>query len=91
MYLLFIRGGTYGFGWGSNPQREAFEGVGPEIETFLGPEMGTSVAIAIWAQKSRFQGPILQTPREIFGDDKLFHTFVKLPLSALLVVDCLNW
>jgi hypothetical protein len=28
-----------------------FEGVGPEIETFLGPEMGTSVASAIWAQK----------------------------------------
>jgi hypothetical protein len=27
--------------------------VGPEIVTFLGPEMGTSVASAIWAQKSR--------------------------------------
>jgi hypothetical protein len=26
---------------------------GPEIETFLGPEMATSVASAIWAQKSR--------------------------------------
>jgi hypothetical protein len=24
-----------------------FEGVGPEIETFLGPEMATSAAIAI--------------------------------------------
>jgi hypothetical protein len=27
--------------------------VGPEIETFLGPEMTTSAASAIWAQKSR--------------------------------------
>jgi hypothetical protein len=27
-------------------------GVGPEIDTFLGPEMATSVASAIWAQKS---------------------------------------
>ncbi len=36
----------------------AFEGVGPE--------MGTSVASAIWPQKkSRFQGPPLQTPREM--------------------------
>ncbi len=41
----------YGFGWGSNPQRGAFEGMGPEIETFLGPEMATSeLASAIWAQ-----------------------------------------
>jgi hypothetical protein len=27
--------------------------VGPEIETFLGPEMATSVASAIWAQRSQ--------------------------------------
>jgi hypothetical protein len=27
--------------------------VGPEIKTFLGPEMATSIANAIWAQKSR--------------------------------------
>ncbi len=27
--------------------------MGPEIETFLDPEMGTSVASAIWAQKSQ--------------------------------------
>jgi hypothetical protein len=33
--------------------RGPFEGVGPEIETFLGPEMATSAASAIWAQKSR--------------------------------------
>ncbi len=32
------------------------ERVVPEIETFLGPEMGTSVASAIWAQKSRVGG-----------------------------------
>jgi hypothetical protein len=30
----------------------ALEGVGPEVETFLGPEMATSEASAIWAQKS---------------------------------------
>ncbi len=41
MYLLFIWGGTYRFGWG-NPFLGPFEGVGPEIETFLGPEMATS-------------------------------------------------
>ncbi len=34
---------------GGNPQRGPFEGVGPEIETFLGPEMATSEASAIWA------------------------------------------
>ncbi len=36
---------------GGNPFLVVFEGVGPEIETFLGPEMGTSVASAIRAQK----------------------------------------
>jgi hypothetical protein len=50
MYLWFICCGTYGFRWGSNLLRGAFEVVGPEIETFVGPEMGTSVASA---QKSR--------------------------------------
>ncbi len=45
MYMLFIWSRTYGFGWKSNPQRGAFEGVGPE--------MGTSVESAIWVQKSR--------------------------------------
>jgi hypothetical protein len=39
MYLLFIWGWTYGFGWGGNPFLGAFEGVGLEIKTFLGPEM----------------------------------------------------
>ncbi len=39
----------------------AFERVGSEIETFLAPEMGTSVASAIWAQDS---GPTpSNTPR----------------------------
>ncbi len=33
--------------WGSNPLRGAFKGVGPEIETFLGPEMAMSAASAI--------------------------------------------
>jgi hypothetical protein len=37
MYLLFIWGAMYGFGWGRNPLLGPFEGVGPEIETFLGP------------------------------------------------------
>ncbi len=27
--------------------------MGPEIETFFGPEMATSAASAVWAQKSR--------------------------------------
>ncbi len=31
---------------GGNPKRGSFEGVGPEIETFLGPEMATSAASA---------------------------------------------
>jgi hypothetical protein len=32
---------------------DKWEGVGPwKIETFLGPEMATSEASAIWAQKS---------------------------------------
>jgi hypothetical protein len=44
----------------------SLEGVGPEIETFLGPKIATSEASAIWGpQKSRFhefhefQGPPL--------------------------------
>jgi hypothetical protein len=32
--------------------RGALEGVGPENQDFLGPEMATSEASAIWAQKS---------------------------------------
>ncbi len=42
-----------------------FEGVDPEVETFLGPEMATSAASAICSQKSLyiFQGPLLQTGR----------------------------
>jgi hypothetical protein len=36
---------------GGNPFIGTFEVVGPEIETFLGPEMATSAASAIWAPK----------------------------------------
>ncbi len=43
---------------GGNPFLGVFEGVDPEIETYLGPEMGTSVANAIWAQKVKISGPI---------------------------------
>jgi len=32
--------------------QRALEGVGPENQDFLGPEMSTSEASAIWAQKS---------------------------------------
>ncbi len=35
--------------------RGPLEGVGPEIETFLGPEMAKSEASAIWAQKSHLR------------------------------------
>ncbi len=33
------------------------EGVDPEIETFLGPEMATLEASVIWAQKVEVSGP----------------------------------
>jgi hypothetical protein len=43
-----------------NPFRGPLEGVGPENRDFFGPEMATSEASAIWAQKSRdFQGQTL--------------------------------
>ncbi len=43
-----------------NPFRGPLEGVDPENEDFLGPEMAMSEASAIWAQKSLdFQGPPL--------------------------------
>jgi hypothetical protein len=38
---------------GENPFRGPLEGVSPENQDFLGPEMATSKARAIWAQKSR--------------------------------------
>jgi hypothetical protein len=37
------------------PIQEPLEGVGPEIETFLGPEMATSEASGIWGQKKCFR------------------------------------
>jgi hypothetical protein len=39
MYLLFIWGKTYVFGWGEIHNEGCLKGVGPEIETFLGPEI----------------------------------------------------
>ncbi len=57
MYLLFIQYmGRYVFIW-----MGAFEGVGPEIETFLGPEMATSPASAIWAQKSQLFAALIES------------------------------
>jgi hypothetical protein len=44
---------------GGNPFLGKFEGVDPEIETFLGPEMATSAASAIWAQKCCYGFPPL--------------------------------
>jgi hypothetical protein len=44
--------------------RGALEGVGPEIKTFLCPDMATSEASSIWVPKSRdFQGLPLPMPR----------------------------
>jgi hypothetical protein len=41
----------------------ALERVGPEIETFLGPEMATSEASSIWAQKVEiFRAHLFQWP-----------------------------
>jgi hypothetical protein len=41
----------------ANPLLRPLEGVGPEIKTFLGPEMATSEASVIWAQKAEISGP----------------------------------
>ncbi len=38
---------------GQHPLQWPLEGVGPENRDFLGPEMATTEASAIWAQKSR--------------------------------------
>ncbi len=43
----------------------SLEGVGPEIEIFLGPELATSVTSAIWAQKSRDSR--IQIPFDVKG------------------------
>jgi hypothetical protein len=45
MYLLFIWGGTYGFGLREIHNEGRLKGVGPEISTFLGPEMATSEGV----------------------------------------------
>jgi hypothetical protein len=52
MYLFFLYGAGRMDLDGGNSFLGTFEGVGPEIETFLGPEMATSAASAIWAQKN---------------------------------------
>jgi hypothetical protein len=53
--------------------RGPLEGVGPEIETFLWPEMPTREASAIWnPKKSRFHE---------------FHEFQGPPLPMALVMD----
>jgi hypothetical protein len=54
MYLLFIWGGTKWF-WGGTIHNEGhFRGEGPKNRDFFGPLNGTSVASAIWAQKSLY-------------------------------------
>jgi hypothetical protein len=62
MYLLFIGPGRNDFDATISIMR-ALERVGPEIETFLGPEMATSEASAIWAQKVKiFRAHLFQRP-----------------------------
>jgi hypothetical protein len=39
MYLLFIWGGTYGFGWGEIHNEGRLKGWALKVDTFLGPEM----------------------------------------------------
>jgi hypothetical protein len=47
------------------------KGVGPEIKTFLGPEMATSAASAFWAQKSQdFKAHPFKHPEEWFPPSK---------------------
>ncbi len=65
MYLLFIWDSTYGFD-GGEIHNERQGGVGPEIETFLGPEMATSVASANLAQKNDPVHKYVNTPSNIF-------------------------
>ncbi len=58
-----------------NPFRGPLEGVGPENRDFFGPEIATSEASAIWAQKSRdfqFSGPTpYNGPRDGFSRNKI--------------------
>jgi hypothetical protein len=64
MYLLFIWGMMEWFWCGQHPFRGPLEGVGLENQDFMGPEMATSEASAIWAQKSGdFQGSPLPMAR----------------------------
>ncbi len=44
-------GGTYWFGCGEIHNEGCLKALGPEIETFLGPEMATSAASALGSKK----------------------------------------
>jgi hypothetical protein len=48
-----------------------WKGCALKIETFLGPEMATSKASAIWATKARFSGPISNGPSNGFSRIKI--------------------
>jgi hypothetical protein len=50
---------------GQYPLQGPLEGLGPEIETFLGPEMATSEASANWVHKSTKYGYFSGTENEI--------------------------
>jgi|688.fasta_scaffold190469_1 hypothetical protein len=52
MYLLFYGVGPNDFEAGNIYYKGHWKGWALKIETFLAPEMATSVASAIWAQKS---------------------------------------
>ncbi len=47
MYLLFIWGGTYGFGWGEIHNEGRLKEVGPESRDFFGPLNGSERRSAI--------------------------------------------
>jgi hypothetical protein len=59
MYIVHVD--VYGTGHNdfkrANPLQGPLKGVDSEDRDFLGPEMATSKARAIWAKKPRFSGP----------------------------------
>jgi hypothetical protein len=64
----------------ANLFREPLEGVGSETRAFSGPEMATSEASAIWAQKSKFSGPTLSVGPRI-GRAQIFIDFRAHPFQ----------
>ena len=56
-YLLFYGTGRNNFEAGNIHYKVHFKGWALKIKTFLGPEMSTSTASAIWPERSRFSGP----------------------------------